>query len=253
MKKTILIFTLLVFASPSFAAPYFAPGPWQDADKINPRNVPSSPDSQMCWAASISNVIAYSGWDMGLGADGVFDVFRYHFRNEGSYGTTALQWWFTGVSEYDTQDVPGGGGYFPDVDLSDYMRVQRISTAVDFLEDIDSWLRLGYGIDMAVSCPTMAHALTVYGVDTESPGIWYVDGNDRTDELIYAPLEWAWMDDYKAMGWFLRDHTWSGWSINNLVGLKPAATTTPVPEPGTALLLCFGLAMLRRRRLSLTI
>lgn len=255
MKKMLVIVFLFLFSPvSSFASPYLAfedfGGKWYDADKY-------IGDSYMCWATSISNVLMYTGWNAGYeDEDSIMSEFRTHFKNAGNYGVSALTYWFSGLPEYNTLKAQGGGGYYKDYSLGDYLHHRNIFTSTNLVSDIDNWLHLGYGIDVNLSSPFSAHALTAYGIEYKEDGadLWVVDGNDRGDKLLQLCLKMIYVEDFNMTWWVVQNGTYTGWSLNTIVGLEQ--NSAPVPEPATMVLLScglFGFACRKKKKLLLNI
>lgn len=238
MKKLVLIFLFLVVACPGWSLTYMAyedfGGQWYDADK-------SGGDSQMCWAASVSNVLSYTGWSMGMDENQVFDVYRDNFPNSGNYFESALAYWFEGQDLIGVST--GGGGYYQNEDYQDFY-VRSTYWAADIMGDIDKWLHDGYGVDICID-GFQGHALTVYGIDYDSSGyngLWVADGNDGSDSLIYLSMHSVTKDDFYFGNtvWVIDGPKYNGWVLNTASGLS-RNNAAPVPEPATALLIILGL------------
>jgi hypothetical protein len=81
-------------------------------------------DTNYCWAASASNILAFTGWDGGptlSTGQQIYDDIKSHWSN--LYGITgqAADWWFTGddggysspsASVTDTMQNPGWTGFY---------------------------------------------------------------------------------------------------------------------------------------------
>lgn len=247
MKKAVLLFMFLILCFPvsSSAISYFGfdnyGRNWYDADKT------LIDDSNMCWAASISNVLAYTGWDAGYTADGIFSEYRDHFKNDANYNLSALNYWFYGSDFLGYIDVPGGGGYYPDYALSDYVHSVNWTNSINIIADIDQWLHLGYGVDITLD-GTFGHAVTCYGIEYNDSGdysgLWIVDNNDRLDRLYLVGMTNTYNAAYKGDIWSITSGSYYGYKLSGAMGLAAFVDTTkPVPEPATIFLLSSGLLL----------
>lgn len=230
MKKLALVLLLVAVSCNAHALSYFGfedyGGVWYDADK-------SGGDSNMCWAASLSNVLAYTGWDAGMGADGIFSDYRSHFGNVASYHAAGVEYWRS--TYYPGSAIPQDRETF--------------LTSSDMMSNIDFWLHAGYGLNGAFILPSgMAHAMTIYGVeygDGDYSGLWVVDSNDGIDRLIYLPMS---LEDTGLFNpvWVVDSGSYAGWWLNTVNAL--GQNIAPVPEPGTMLLVLTILPLYAARR-----
>lgn len=76
-----------------------------DAEKTN---LPNDGDDELCWAASTSNILHYTGWGKKVGfdsTDDIFDDFRDNFTDVGGNTYYGIEWFFNGM--YRVQGVDG--------------------------------------------------------------------------------------------------------------------------------------------------
>ena len=89
-----------------------------DAEKASLKNT----DSNLCWAASTADILAYTGWAKQAGfqnEDEVLALFANSYSNSGGYTYYALAWFFnnasivgnSGVSYAKILNYPDSGGY----------------------------------------------------------------------------------------------------------------------------------------------
>lgn len=249
MFKTLLcVLCGLLCSASAQATSYFAfedyGGVWYDADKkLN------GDDGYMCWAASISNALAYTGWSAGYGnADAIMDEYRDHWTDGGGHTAVALDYWFYGLAGDNSYlATPGGGGYYTDSDWSQYLARESFLTTGDQLASVDVWLRDGYGVELGFdTADGTGHSLSCYGMEYDEggnyTGAWVVESNDQRDELFYLGMALQHSDLHRTTMWVVDDGgAYDGWTLNTSTGLaqNPDAMA-PVPEPATALLLAVG-------------
>ncbi len=228
-------------------------GSWSDAEK-SPTN---TEDDLLCWAATASNVLEYTGWGSVGGMTGTDEFFAYyidHWTDVGGMMDYAWEWWFDGtnnsqgLSGWSQVDNPGGG-FYPDCDFWSYYHEQW--TPARALTAIDQYLRMGCGVGLALYGGG-AHAISCWGYnyDPTSPstyyGIWVSDSDDDKyytsppDRLRYYDVEFS--STYNR--WHIKDFYGSNnWYIGGVEGLEL------IPEPSSVLALAAGFAglLLRRR------
>jgi len=99
-------------------------GWWADAEKApgsdglgNPApDNPGDEDDYLCWAATVSNMLEYTGWGFVGGMDDTdefLDYFEDHTTDYGSTNRWGIEWWFTGnlptqTGDWSVEDVEGG-------------------------------------------------------------------------------------------------------------------------------------------------
>lgn len=218
-------------------------GTWHDANK----GLWDGQDDSLCWAAAASNILDWSGWGPYAGykegAGQILDSFGYHWTDKAGNVYKGWDWWFHGDEGYTTPnskssyvDVPGGGGFFRGLDLSDYSKSR--SVASNALTTIADYLQDGYGVALSIDNIKTGggHAIACWGYKYNSAdpshiyGLYLTDSNDgysiiginRGRKLIYCPVK------QRANGnWYLYDYNGvkyptssSDWDITLVRGLK---------------------------------
>ena len=161
-------------------------GRWHDAEKDYADG--GYEDGFMCWAAVASNMLAWGGWNEGTGLadeDAVWEHFQTHWVSGGGDPWFAILWWFRGGDKgYPKRDVPGGGGYYPDLDIRDYVSGPHLG-AKGALERIRTNTVEGYVSGIRLRHPTVnfSHSVTCWGVNVDDEtddviGIWITDSDD---------------------------------------------------------------------------
>lgn len=147
-----------------------------DAEKMRPDN---DGDDYLCWAATSSNMLTYTGWAAQAGfetTDDVFEAFISNFTDNGGNPYYGIGWFFNGVNTFALQ-LPGQvasatentGGY-----LSDYAYDQLVKTTdvagngTDGMSTLYQSLRNGYGVGLSLSIYYKGsfnggHAITCWG------------------------------------------------------------------------------------------
>jgi hypothetical protein len=175
-------------------------GTWNDVNKT------WIDDSQMCWAAAASNILAWGGWGTARysTAGGIYDYIRSCFPNMGGDPYQAYDFWFYGRR--------GEGGFYPGYGLNNY------HNSGSPMQDLATFLHDGQGVHIRVATAGATHALTVWGYDYNpaySPDddryythLYYTDSDDRVTELQCSPIRW----DSSILGglWVFDDGRYDG-------------------------------------------
>jgi hypothetical protein len=218
-------------------------GTYYDAEKSST----NTEDDLMCWAASASNILAWTGWGKcySTSADAIFAYFQDHWTNAGGNVYYGWDWWFDGTnnsqgySGWSQVDVDGGG-FWTSYSLSDYFLGTSTDSAA--LWAIDYLFDRGYGVSLGVTNGTNGHAITCWGYEYDDygniVGIYVTDSDDSKTST--NPLDI--LAYYKVVSsngkWYLQNfYGYDTWYITEVDGLKLCS----VPEPATMLLLVSGI------------
>ena len=135
-----------------------------------------SGDSNICWAGTSANMLAYSGWGDANGfqtEDDIFNYFRANFDNGGSNAHPANEWFITGdyneSSSWAQPTDPNTGGFYPDVnyeDVSGWLGVDSASSLTTALDQLKEGAAVGLGLGW-YRTPYFregGHAITLWGI-----------------------------------------------------------------------------------------
>ncbi|MBN1380228.1 MAG: PEP-CTERM sorting domain-containing protein [Deltaproteobacteria bacterium] len=221
---------------------------WYDANKT----VANTEDDEMCWAAAASNILAWGNWNAGMTVfsteDAIFQHYQNHWTDDGGLMEFGWEWWINGTNSSPTVpgwsqvDVAGGvpaDGFWPQYNFYDYYyRTWEDDLA---MQAIDGYLHAGYGTTIGIYTEDGGHALTIWGYDYDDQtgdytGLIFSDSDDYLSaDGSYKNL---WLSslsyDTVAGKWYIGG---SNWYIGEVMALEGK----PVPEPGTLVLLGFGL------------
>lgn len=119
-------------------------GTWEDAEK----SWWNTEDDLMCWAATASNILEFTGWGKvgGMTDTGqMFGYFQDHWTDKGGWMYHGWKWWFDGsqaTGGTSRVDV-AGGNFWPGYSFSSYYKAYWGITQA--LQKINSYMRAGYG------------------------------------------------------------------------------------------------------------
>ena len=173
-----------------------------DAEKVSQ---PQDNDDLLCWAASTSNMLHYTGWAAAAAqeqpelsaayhglqtTDDVFDLFVDSFTDEASNPLYGTEWFFNAVSSVQSLedwsqvlDYGVSGGYLPDYSAWNVLRHIPVSYDHTRINQAMDSLRSGSGLAITLGWLNAdgerdgGHSITVWGY------IW--DEDYQRDELRY--------------------------------------------------------------------
>lgn len=195
-------------------------------------------DTKMCWAATVSNVLMYTGWGSDVDGDGVVELYDdlYHdflgfFPNEGGSGSK-------GYAYYISQ-------HWPSVNWSDFFYQENDDRQI--LNRVDDWLGLGYGLYLSITdeANTFSHSLTCWGFGTDD-----VTG-EYTQLAVTDSDDWGVGPRWYGLAFDTDKWQVTGYGAPVYISRIDAFAPSSVPLPGTMLLLgsgFIGLWGLRRKR-----
>ncbi len=185
-------------------------GTWIDANKT------WHDDSEMCWAAAISNVLEYGAWGVAAypTAPDIFAQFKAAWPNIGGLPRAGFYWWLNGFG-LPPSGAPPGGNFWPA-----YNAITMSDGIFESPSIIESYLRSGYLVTLGISSASGGHALTCWGVEylrlpSSEPGsehrgytsIFVTDSDDDVTALLQIHI------GLNASGrWELGDR-FSGWEL----------------------------------------
>ena len=186
-------------------------GTWNDVNKTGVT------DSEMCWAATASNILAWGGWGTARysTAGEIYDYIKSCYANYPSTPYEAYSFWFYGSV--------GGGGFYPGYSLNDYHHYGSP------MQNIATFLQAGQGVHIRVETPGAVHAITVWGYDynpaysPEDNGyythLYFTDSDDHVTELQHSPIRWD--ETVGTVGrWVFDGGRYEGWRIEYCTGLE---------------------------------
>lgn len=222
-------------------------------------------DSQLCWAAATSNILAYTNWGFSISvSDGeqgaslfgseyeVYDYFVEHFTNVGGHAYYAIPWFATG--DYSVkgqsnwaQPDDGSGNLYPGVSVSDlYVYLDHDTYGGELIGEMAGYLYDGYGVALAIgwyrqNSPTNrsgGHSLTVWGycydtnLSPDDPNYYtnliITNSDDSRTGTQTVDLEWnETYQMYRLSGY----SGGNGW-IEDFTCLKPVETLESVSVYG---------------------
>jgi|GEM_PF-923147 len=210
-------------------------GTWADAEK----DATSSEDDNLCWAATASNLLEYTGWGFVGGmtnADQLLDYFEQHWKDVGETVEPAIKWFFDGVATGNV-DV-AGGGFYPHLNYADYFSVEDDNP--DIMTFVDARIRAGSPVGLWV-LDGFNHEITCWGFNydpAKNPGddgyylgVWITDSDDNKGEanghtapndIHFYNVVW----DAGDNRWEMPDYGGADLYINQAVALQRADNGT---------------------------
>lgn len=189
-------------------------------------------DENLCWAASTSNLLTYTGWAAQAGftsTDDVFEAYIDAFNDDGGNVEYATGWFINGIAAPGgAQPAAGSGKFLPQYDYSDIVETIDVYEACsEKLKTVYDRLKEGYGVSLsldiygsegyegahAVSCwgfvtdirypaTHKEHYKNVFITDSDSDQFWVQGDTERRDVedvmSLYAldPVEQEGIDSY---------------------------------------------------------
>jgi len=223
-------------------------GTWSDANKN------WSGDSNMCWAAAASNILAWDGYDTATynTATLIFQYFKAHWTNAGSLPQYAWDWFLDGALPPNwsgwSQVSVAGGNIWP---ADNFSSLYHQASSGNLMASVASFFQAGDGVTLAIYTSGGGHCLTCWGYNyTNSSGVinytavWVTDSDDGVTALQEYPVSWDSTNDVWDLG-----GTYAGWYIGGVEALGQNPDPPPVPLPPSLLLSLSGLlALLPWRR-----
>jgi len=222
-------------------------GTWSDANKT------TSSESNMCWAAAASNILAWAGYGTANlnTAQQIFQYFAADWTNAGSLPLYAWSWFLDGTLPPNwsgwSQVTTAGGDFWP---KDNFSSLYNQSTG-NGMAAVASFFNSGDGVVLCIYTPSGgAHALTCWGYNYTLPGlytgIWVTDSDDGVTALQEYPVSWDSINDVWDLG-----GAYAGWYIGGVEALGRNPEDPPeVPLPPSLLFFITGLLALAlgRRR-----
>ena len=168
---------------------HYAEGPDFDLEDLSfidvEKTLPEDGDENLCWAATSSNLLTYTGWAAQAGfdtTDDVFDAFVNAFEDKGGNPYYGIGWFFNGVNRFGTSTeeaasaAEGTGGYIADYAFEQYVgSVNIVGDSVSGFRSLRDHLDSGDGISLDVTLinthtgNNSGHSMTCWGyvIDTD--------------------------------------------------------------------------------------
>ena len=214
-------------------------------------------DSYMCWAATGSNILKYTGWGVDLDGSGgaidaktdIYHEFLAAFPNTSGSGVQAISNYFA--------------WHYPTLDYTDYFHQSFYDASFPgkIMTDLTTWLDDHDGIYLSIGWGgMMGHAITAWGYETASISIdgvpypnayklYITDSDDNQDftndfevqqvYLYYEDNKW-WFEGYDFGTPYLRrvdaldkrfNFTIPGWMIDDIQLFHPFFNPNLQPLP----------------------
>ena len=200
-----------------------------DADKSWANN----DDDLMCWAATASNMLAWSGWGSvringtttRMSADQIFAYFQRHWTDAGGHMYYACDWWFDGTnngprdSRWSQVEV-AGGGFFRQLNFNRFAKTNGARSQT--MGAIRQYILSGYTVGLSLYGPT-GHAVTCWGVEYDASGkyrgIYITDSDDNQGAPDQDHLQYYRVANFGGR-WYLQAYGQSNYFIDGVMGLQ---------------------------------
>lgn len=194
---------------------------WFDAEKDRGAN--GWNDSNLCWAAACSNLVAW--WqnqqeyeiEAPANLDEIWNQYRQTWANVGGHANLGLYWWLDGsyskngktIPVLDNGLSPDLGGYYSDylssspgfsqkvldADLK-VLEIDGYANARTLSESLVSYIGNGYGVELtwALGSSSSGHSVTIWGVEYDETQsvithFYLTDSDHNANTLTKAPVE----------------------------------------------------------------
>jgi len=236
-------------------------GFWADAEKEpgsdgvgnSPPIYDNEDDDLLCWAATCSNMLEWSGWGFVDGIDNTDDIFKFyqdHVKDDGHFIDDGLAWWFNGTLE--ELDIGGSveevdhSGFWITTNPNDFIinSMNTFRMVQKICDNIMDGRVVGLGIYAMQG--NGAHAVTCWGFNydpTKDPinepeeyylGIWLSDSDSHSsidnppDSIRYYEVKKISSGSY----WYMPNYG-NGWIILQMTALVPyPLEDRPVADAG---------------------
>ena len=131
-------------------------------------------DNELCWAATASNMLHYSGWGKQAGfdtEDDIFEVFVNAVEDKPGDPASGIDWFFTGISDFGLKDIEPFSGYFPEYDVDRLLGPvsEDLRGACHMMSRLIAYLKESYAVGLSLSWGDgTGHIVTAWGAVTDS-------------------------------------------------------------------------------------
>jgi hypothetical protein len=198
----IILSVNLANATPIYVSGVSSASGWIDTDKT------WVDDSNLCWAATASNILAFTGWNGGAllsTASEIFDNYKNYWNNGGSTVEIGTQWWFDGtnskqgVADWAQLTDTSFTGFYSTALFNSNFESASLFANSDYIDILSNYISgatgLGtVGIGLGVGwyqwddvnkkwVRNGGHAITVWGIDVDYSILYVTDSDDKANQL----------------------------------------------------------------------